>query len=323
MTTVASLLDRLAESGRGRILLVNLKDTLDSGFDTAPLREVCRELAAAMAVAPGACPSPDELVDDLGGRCVSRGFWRQSAEPVLQRDGAAPWTTLTRVTTYGRFFSGVLGRFPTAPRLAVPAPIELDGASSTEIAPTEVAEVRGYVDSGRWKDDVDSGTVRFGGHCVWVAPLEELMRRQHRVRKPLPDFYRDMIGLSHLVPGHHLIRLDLDLKKWDDGARVMRRRPHGACNGGPRFRMTYDGPICHGNWGRTVNLAVVAARRNASLNGVPEMVMEPFTVPIDAVTAQYLGEVQRAPERNDRYFLRRMTSEPMERIVRTLVERLS
>jgi hypothetical protein len=323
MTTVACLLDRLAESGRGRIFLVNLKDTLDSGFDPAPLREVCSELAAAMAGAPGSLPTPDELVEDLGGRCVSRGFWRQSAEPLLQPGGAAAWTVLSRVTTYGRFFTSVMDRRPTAPRLSVPAPLELGPRGPSEIRPEDVPDVRAYVDSGRWKDDVDSGKVRFGGHCVWVAPHDELMRRQRRVKKPLPDYYRDMIGLSHLVPGHHLIRLDLDLDAWSSGTRVLRRRPHGACNGGPRFRMTYDGPACSGNWGRTVNLAVLAAHRNASLNGVPEMVMEPFTTPLDAVTAHYLGEVHSRPESNDGYFLKRMTPLPIERIVGALAEALA
>lgn len=321
MTTVARLFDRLAESGRGRIFMVNLKDTLDSGFDPAPLREVCRELAAAMAGAPGALPTPEELVEDLGGRCVSRGLWRHSSEPLLQPNGA-PWTTLSRVTTYGRFFTSVMDRRPTAPRLSVPMPVEL-GAGRPEIRAEDVPGVRAYVDSGRWKDDVDSGTVRFGGHCVWVAPHGELMRRERHMKKALPDFYRDMIGLSHLVPGHHLIRLDLDLGAWAGGTRLLRRRPHGACNGGPRFRMAYDGPACCGNWGRTVNLAVVAARRNASLNGVPEMVMEPFTVPLAAVHARYLGEVRTPPESNDGYFLKRMTSVPMHRIVGALTEALS
>ncbi|GGY02796.1 hypothetical protein GJV26_29720 [Massilia dura] len=323
MTTVARLLDRLAESGRGLIFLVNLKDTLDSGFDAAPLREVCRELAAAMAGTPDASPTPDELVEDLGGRCVSRGFWRHSTEPLLQPNGAAPWTVLSRVTTYGRFFTSVMDRRPGAPRLAVPAPAELGAGCRSEIRPEDVPAVQDYVDSGRWKDDVDSGKVRFGGHCVWVAPQRELIRRQRHVRKPVPDYYRDIIGLSHLMPGHHLIRLDLDLDAWTGGTRVLRRRPHGACNGGPRFRMTYDGPVCSGNWGRTVNLAVVAQYRNASLNGVPEMVMEPFTVPLAAVTAQYLGEVRSKPETNDGYFLRRMTPEPIDRIVRALAEALS
>lgn len=323
MTTVAHLLDRLAQSGRGRIFLVNLKDTLDSGFEPAPLREVCRELAAAMAGTPGAMPTPDELVEDLGGRCVCRGFWRQSAEPLLQPHGGAPWTVLSRVTTYGRFFTSVLDRRPGAPRLAVPAPAELDDGCASEIRREDVPIVREYVDSGRWKDDVDSGKVRFGGHCVWVAPHQELLRRQRHVRKPLPDYYRDIIGLSHLLPGHHLIRLDLDLESWAGGAHVLRRRPHGACNGGPRFRMRYDGPACGGNWGRTVNLAVVARYRNVSLDGVPEMVMEPFTMPLAAVTAHYLGEVQSKPETNDGYFLRRMTPEPIDRIVRMLTEALS
>lgn len=323
MTTVARLLDRLAESGRGRIFLVNLKDTLDSGFAAAPLREVCGELAAAMAGTPETLPTPDELVDDLGGRCVSRGLWRQSAEPQLQPDGARAWTKLSRVTTYGRFFTSVMDRRPSAPRLAVPAPVELGPDESSEIRPEDVPCVQTYVDSGSWKEDVDSGAVRFGGHCVWVAPHDELMRRQRRMKKALPDFYRDMIGLSHLVPGHHLIRLDLDLAAWASGTRVLRRRPHGACNGGPRFRMAHDGPACCGNWGRTVNLAVLAARRNASLDGVPEMVMEPFTVPLEAVHARYLGVVRTRPESNDGYFLRRMTPLPIERIVQALAEALS
>lgn len=322
MTTVAQLLDRLAESGRGRIFLVNLKDTLDSGFDAAPLREVCRELAAAMAGTPGEPLTADELVDDLGGRCVSRGFWRHSSEPRLRRDGAAAWTVLSRVTTYGRFFTSVMDRRPTGPRLAVPAPAELAGAGA-EIRGEDVPAVRAYVDSGRWKDDVDSGTVRFGGHCVWVAPHAELMRRQRHMKKPLPDFYRDMIGLSHLVPGHHLIRLDLDLDTWAGGARLLRRRPHGACNGGPRFRMAYDGPACSSDWGRTVNLGVLAARRNASMDGVPEMVMEPFTVPLAAVAAHYLGEVRSQPESDHAYFLKRMTPVPIERIVDSLARALS
>ncbi len=323
MTTVAHLLDRLAKSGRGRIFLVNLKDTLDSGFDAAPLREVCRELAAALTGAPGEGATPDELVDDLGGRCVSRGLWRHSAEPRLRRDAGAAWNVLSRVTTYGRFYTSVLDRRPTGPRLSVPMPVELDGTGSTEIAPEHVHAVRDYVDSGRWKEDVDSGKVRFGGHCVWLAPRAELMRRQRHMKKALPDFYRDMIGLSHLVPGHHLIRLDLDLAAWTAGTRLVRRRPHGACNGGPRFRMAYDGPVCSADWGRTVNLAVLAARRKACLDGVPEMVMEPFTVPLDAVTAHYLGAVQSVPETDHDYFLKRMTPEPIERIVRQLTEALS
>jgi|GEM_PF-3966017 len=327
MTTIAGLIDQLAQSPRGRIFLVNLKTTLDDGFDPQPLRKVCQDLATSLQ--PGSDGKLDSagLADQLGGRCVNCGLWRQASVPDRTQYAGGRGLVFSRVMTYGQFYTRILGRAGTMPPIAgwdLPRmDLERERAGA-RFPPEYVPTVRQFIDSGAWKRyPANPPPVGSGTHCVWLLPLAALARREAANRRPLADFYRDVIGLSHIPAGRHLVRLDFDFNAFDHEQRLACRRPHGAGNGGDRFRMAYDGPV-YDNWGRTVHLGVVAARRGrASMNGVPEVLMEPFDAPREAVEARYIGEVGTPAERNDSWFLGRISPKPFETVVSSLKQVLA
>jgi hypothetical protein len=329
MTTIAALIDQIALSVRGRIFLVNLKSTLDDGFDPQPLRKVCHELAVGLSDAKIDASESAALATQLGSRCVNCGLWLQARIPDLHRFAGRGGMVLSRVMTFSQFYKHVVGRTAGAPPIegwALPRMHPDRPESAPEIAPEQVPSVRHFIDSGAWKQYMESApAVKAGMQCVWMLPRDALARREAKNRRPLADFYRDVIGLSHIPMGRHLVRLDFDFddSTWEHRQRIACRRPHGAGNGGSRFRMAYDGPS-QDNWGRTVHLGVVEARRaKASMNGVPEILMERFDVPVDSVQARYIGEVSRPAECNDRWFLGRISPIPFDDVVTSLKEVLA
>lgn len=341
MTDVARMLDQIAKSGPGKVFLVNLHDTLRFGqVDAEDLKSICREEAAKVpdVIAPEQCTKiANGLVTSIGMRCVKQGIWRQSSEPALE-ESAEFGMVLSRFTTYHSFFTAILRRPLGSQHDILPDPLlvkyghDEDMTSAepdknvSEIDPDRLDAVAAYINDGEWKKPIERyhlGLVHFSSDCVWVAPRSELEKRASNTAVRQADFYRDIVGLNHLRPGHHLIRLDVNLKEWDLGLKIPRRRPHGACNGGDRFRMLYDGPRCFADWGRTVNLAVLAGRESGILDGVPEMIMEPFKVPVEKVTASYIGAVQTSNDKDHDRFYDRISQKPITEIIRALAERLS
>lgn len=304
MTTIEELIDALDMNLRGQVLLVNLHRTLERKWAPAlDIKTVLDVFVQTLSVGGHTIPAPDELAERLGSTFVSQGLWLQAPEPILERYLPKRQRVLTRVTSYGGFFYTVLKRRRGMPPLkGLPEPIATD-----EIDASNIDAIRKTINSGKWKKLVVGKEVKLDAHCVWLAPLPKLERKSAgKMKKGIADFHRDVIGLSHLHKGHHLIRLDFDVTNWAAAHTNQRRRPHGAGNGGIRFRLNYDGRESKCNWGRTVDLARVSLKASGKLNGIPEMLMAGFSVPKIAITASYLGPIQDQPECEDAYFLARL-----------------
>jgi hypothetical protein len=52
------------------------------------------------------------------------------------------------------------------------------------------------------------------------------------------------------------------------------------------------------------------------------MLMQPFSVPKSAIKALYVGEITQKAEQDDEYFLRRLTTAPIDQIAKRVKERL-
>lgn len=315
MRDVADMLDLLARSASGQIFLINLEESIGKGIDARRLRQVFQE-QLRLSTAPGAADlSPETLRDTLVLKFTSAGLWLDSPEPDLGRYRCGENIILSRLMTYTSFFrllrqtGGPVGEEdPPEPRLLAEPP-------HSEIDAEDVERVRAVLKNHAWRDLRPEGTVAFSSAYAWFLPLSELQRRCARSRRPMAEVYRDVVGLCHLVPGQHLIRLDLDLGAWPEGRNAIRRRPHGACNGSKRFRVRLNSPC---QWGQTVNLSIIARCRNLPLDGVPEMLVGTINVPVEVITAHYIGEIRKPAEDNDAFFLRRITTQPIAQTVASL-----
>lgn len=307
MTTIEELIDRLEATSRGQVFLINLYQTLQRSFlPASQVRAACSEFLSTLAAGGFPIPIDSELVDRLGGTFVAKGLWRNGAEPILENHLPKNEFVLSRVVSYGDFFKWILRRSSgMRPIDYMPEPFDLKLGHREEIVPANASKVRNAINRGKWKS-IMVDDVRLGLHCVWLAPLPKLRKKICTGVLNQADIHRDVIGLSNFSKGHHLIRLDINLQKWLDWPITYRRRPHGAGNGGSRFRLQYDGKECKCQWGRTVDLSRVAASYAKSLNGVPELLMEGFSVPKAAVKATYLGSTLIPPENNDIYFINRL-----------------
>ncbi len=313
MTTIEELIDALDATQRGQIFLINLYRTLECDFLSATqVKAVCEEFLRSVTAGGYSLPPTIELADRLGSTCVAKGLWLEGPEPILERHLLKREFILSRVTSYSGFFYSVLKRKKGMPTITyMPEPFDLSIGTSAEISISDVSKVRHTLNNQKWRALIVDN-VRLDAHCIWLAPLPKLKKKIGLdTKKNLADFHRDMIGLSHFSKGQHLIRLDLDLGQWFDWTATLRRRPHGAGNGGRRFRLQYDGRKSSCHWGRTVDLARVAAENARNLNGIPELLMEGFSIPKGAVTATYLGPIKNQPENNDSYFLDRLKKNQM------------
>lgn len=307
MTKIEDLIDELGTTSHGKVFLINLYHTIEKNFvHPSQVKAVFNTFIHKLAIGRYAIPPAIDLPNLLGNACVGEGLWQTGPEPILQHHLFRRQSVLTRVTTYSGFFYSIIKRTGSPPLPNLPEPLELVHSNSEEIDPVNVNKVQDTINSGKWKDLI-TGMVRFATQCVWLAPLPRIKKKLSSVTiHDIADSHRDLIGLSHFGKGRHLIRLDIDLGKWIDGMSKLRRRPHGACNGGNRFRLIYDGRECKCQWGRTVDLAMVATGPSRSLNGIPELLMEGFFVPKTAIEATYLGSVIHQPENNDSYFINRL-----------------
>lgn len=309
MTTVEELIDTLETTPRGQAFLINLYHTIESGFISAlQVRALCEEFIS-VNTAGGHPPRPvDELVERLGESCVDKDLWQEGPEPILERHLKKREFVLSRIASYSGFYYSILNRAKGMPPIdSMPEPINLLTSSDSEIAPTNVRKVRNTINNGKWKALL-LGNVKLSARCIWMTSLPRLKEKINVATKKSfnADSYRDTVGLSHFSLGRHLIRLDFNLGQWPEWRASMRRRPHGAGNGGNRFRLKYDGPESVCRWGRTVDLALVAANNTRTLNGIPELLLEGFSIPKTAVNATYLGPLQYRPENNDSFFITRL-----------------
>lgn len=306
MTTIEEFIDELAldTNPSGQVLLVNLNHTLYRKWvPVSDIKAVFNEVVNTLSIGGHSMPPPSDLAERLRSTFVSQGLWLHAPEPILERHLPKRQRVLTRITSYGGFFYSILKRSKGMPPIkGLPEPMEPD-----EIGASNIATVRKAINSGNWKKQVVDDEIKLSAHCVWLAPLPKLSRKEVGIKKnDIADFHRNVIGLSHLKKGHHLIRLDFDVGNWASAHTSLRRRPHGAGNGGTRFRLNYDGKEGSCNWGRTVDLARVIVKESGRLNGIPEMLMAGFSVPKIAITASYLGSIQDQPECEDAYFLSKL-----------------
>lgn len=309
--TIEELIDLLELDPRGKVFLINLCHTLKlpPPFVSAhEVRIVLLEFINDITAGGHPLPTTAELTDRLGETCVARNLWLKGPEPILERHLPKHEYILSRVVSYSGFFYSILGRrggMRAIPGLPEPS------SSSDEIDATNISKVRHTINSGKWRSHL-VGDVKLGTNCIWLAPLVKIKKKVGlSPKKQWADIHRDIIGLSHLRKGQHLIRIDLDLKRLHDLPSKFRRRPHGAGNGSNRFRLNYDGQECACCWGRTVNLARVASGSIKSLNGIPELLMESFSISKTAVYATYLGQLKHPPEHNDSFFIRRLSKKSM------------
>lgn len=307
MTTIDELIDALCATPRGQVFLINLYRTLQYNYVTASqLKICCEEFLSVLSTGGGPIPFGAILTDRLGETFVGKGLWRHGPKPILENHLPMHEFVLSRVTSYSGFFYSVLKRRRGMPSLPdMPEPNDLTLGHRDEINMANVSAVRQSINRGKWKSLIIDD-VRLNAHCVWLAPLPRLRMKIGSCVINQADVHRDIIGLSHLTKGHHLVRLDINLHHWSDWPTTYRRRPHGVGNGGSRFRLQYDGKECKCQWGRTVDLSRVAAGCAKSLNGIPELLMEGFSVPKAAVKATYLGPIIHPPENNDAHFIKRL-----------------
>lgn len=301
------LIEQIASCPRGEVFLINLHYSVTYGLDPKRFIDMLDKLGRELSVRPP-LPSPEKLIEQIDMLCASSDLWQQCDEPRLNFFWTTDAKILSRVTNYRRFCSWIAHRPDEAPISAIPDPLPINGNNPSEVLADDVTRVREFVDTNQWRSD-DVPEIIFDKYCNWMAPFDELERRMANGGTNAGDRCRDVVGLSHFKAGEHLIRVDVDLRKWDAVRNVVRRRPNCACSGGTRFLMPYDDPPgC--NWGRTVDLEVVAQRLDASMNGVPELVMERFFVPSEAISTSYIGMVIAPPEEDDHYFLARVAHHP-------------
>ncbi len=326
MSTIEELIDALSETERGQIFLVNLVDTLNYHFLSASqVKIVCEEFLNKITAGGYSIPRDDGLADRLGADCVVKDLWKEGVEPILERHLWKREFILSRVTSYRGFYYSILRRKKGMPAIPyLPEPIDPSSGTIDEINVSDVKKVRDSINSQQWRALI-IGNVIFDTHCIWLAPLPRIKNKIGAAGTTFQaDLHRDIIGLSHLAKGQHLVRLDLDFKKWRDWQTLLRRRPHGAGNGGKRFRVQYDGKKRKCRWGRTVDLSKVATGNAKNLNGIPELLMERTSIPKEAVTVTYLGKLIHQPEHKDTYFLKRLRKNRMiENIVTDLRRKLA
>jgi hypothetical protein len=311
MNNTSELIDGLKSDQRGQVFLLNLADTIDLGLIDStilknPLEDfVALEQSRLLASSPAA--DSEHLADRLGKYLVTTGSWKTGQNPNMDEHGCRRAPILSRVVTYDSFYKYVMGRL-NAPGLPdAPLPLDLT-TNEHEILPTMEPAVKKLIDSGEWRKRNASPIVQFKTNIVWLAPNSCI---QSKLASPalspnLANNHRDLIGLHWVKRGRCLIRLDINLSHSPELASADKWRPHGAGNGGYRFRVTYDGRKKSCGWGRTVDMSTIAKKSKGHLDGVPEMVTVGFSVPKEHVSASYLGCVDAPPEEEHDFFIERL-----------------
>lgn len=309
MHTIGAILERLEREPRGQTVLANLLHSIDArlisaGRVHAALENFLRDLGS------GSDPLPtcQVLAERLGGHFVKQGIHLNSKKPRLHRHRAGGRQVLSRIVSYENLH-GMLTR-AGLPNRCLPPPRLPTAAGGGEIARGKVSALRDYMQRRQWERDVLMRHFGMSKEVTWLTASAALPPIAAGA-EDLADRYRDQLGLCHLNTGRHLFRIDIDLSKDPFPDEWHCRRPHGAGNGGARFRVAYDKPDKRCNWGRTVDLKLL--RQQATLqqqacpiDGVPELLIDQCKPRIDAVDIHYVGRVTCDAEREDEYFARRL-----------------
>lgn len=315
MITIEDILKGLSGHVHGQIFLINLYRSLPL-VAGRHLRPTLEHLAQALSSPGYGLPGPEPLLDRVREAFVSDRVWEFSEQPELKKHFHDSRSVLVRFTSYGGFYSMLNGS--KMPMKGLPTPQELS-APGGEVDSRDVERVRAFIDGQRWKGQMLRGEHHIPSHCVWLTAYAPELGQSAINQRDMPNLYRDLIGLSHIRRGRHLVRLEVDLKRWPLPHGCKYRRPHGAGNGGPRFRVDYDFEDKSCRWGRTVDLRHVRVRSPASnIDGVPELVMGEFAPPLAAVSAYYVGGVTDEPESEDDYFVERLGGESIDYMIEEL-----
>jgi hypothetical protein len=310
MFTLEQLLHRIAEDDRGKALLINLRNSLNLA-SRPELKTALSRFATVMSSDPY-FPTSKELTIRLRGMFISSGMWRHSTEPAMDRFLSGGKVILSRTTNYSGFYRTING----SSIKDLPAPLPVTDPDKTEIQNKHVARVIRCVENREWKQALAKLPIEFRTHCFWLTSYEALTSKLKNGTAQDADHVRDLLGLSHFGKGHHLFQFDIELSRCQINQFHLKRRPHGAGNGGRRFRVEFDECDKTCNWGRTVDLNLVRERSSEpNIDGVPELLTSELIVPIDAVDVTYRGRVTCEPETEDAYFVGRLAGGPIDRVV--------
>lgn len=302
MHSVEDILTALGREPPGQILMINLLRSLDAGVvKRRPVRDVLERFAGVLANDALPLPKNAVLAQRLGCFFTVANAWVDSTVPQLDFYAGGKEFALSRVVEYERFYRML--NSSDVPDRHLPVPRAPWASGGGEIAHADIDRVARYINGTAWRDEMESRGLAIRIPCAWLTPRPQLDKRLHASDSRLADHYRDLIGLPHLRAGHHLIRFDFTLIQGHPPERCKYRRPHGAGNGGTRFRF-HDagaGPGC--GWGRSVDLRRVRRHHASNIEGVPELVMGEFAPPLATVSAHYIGCVRRGPEREDAFFI--------------------
>ena len=319
MYTVEDILQSLGREPPGQVLMINLLLTIDANLvNGARVRRVLDDYARVLGTDGLALPKNALLARRLGEFFVFDGIWEESAVPELRYYASGGEVTLSRVVCYESFYRMLNSSEMIVPRLPVARKPWASGGG--EIADADVASVARYVNDQDWRRDMLGCAMSFKIPCAWLTACSLLDRRLRANERKLPDHYRDLMGLSHLRAGHHLIRFDFPLEHARPPRGCKCRQPHGAGNGGTRFR--FMNPRTASGWGTTVDLRRVRRRDRAGIDGVPELLMGEFSPTLATARARYIGRVVRGPEREDAFFLGHLQGVTDGKLATTLLSKV-
>jgi hypothetical protein len=312
LNTIEELIDELQEDQRGQVFLLNLIDSMNLGLitpidplKTALMQFINHERTSRLSLLGP--PDSEHLADKLGRFMVTTSVWKMGQRPDMQRHGCRETPLLSRVVTYESFYKYILGRMKLPGLPDAPAPLNLK-TSQQEVPIPKEAVVKKMIDSGEWRNKTASPMIEFKTNMVWLAPISAIHKKINPLlaMPSLANIHRDLIGLHWVEKGRCLIRLDIDLSNCGELQSAEKWRPHGAGNGGYRFRVTFDSLKKGCGWGRTVNMSRIKSKSSSHLDGIPEMVTHGFSTKKDNISATYLGCVDTSPENEHDFFINRL-----------------
>jgi hypothetical protein len=317
------LLVELKSDHRGSVFLWNLDESITSNL-VDPLKvaeemdKFCVEELQKRIL--GLTPRDGHVVDRLGQHFVSQEVWKSGSVPDLSRHGLKSKPIISRVVPYATFFDWVVGRKDKGGVPGLPEH-KVDGISDQTFSPEEEEMISTTLSSNNWQRWVMGKNIKFDQRVYWFTALPELEKiaKLRKIQKTsMANFHRSVIGLHHIEKNLPLVRLDLHQHKIQNFHALSRYRPHGACNGGFRFKVKLDKDAK--NWGMTADLEKIAAKTRGYVAGVPEMLLEGFEISKEHVKATYLGHTNASVEVEHDFFISKLSD---RRSLDQMVDRLA
>lgn len=312
LNTIDELIDELQGDQRGQVFLLNLIDSLNLGLISPidPLKVALVQFInheRTSRLSSSSLLDPEHLAEKLGRFLITTSVWKMGEQPDMQRHGCRKIPLLSRVVTYESFYKYILGRLKLPGLPDAPAPLDILTFKREVQIPKE-ASVKKLIDSGEWRKRTVSPMIEFKTNMVWLAPISAINNKiNHLTANPnLANTHRDLIGLHWVEKGRCLVRLDIDMSNCSELQHAEKWRPHGAGNGGYRFRVTFDSRKKGCGWGRTVNMSRTKLNSRSHLDGIPEMVTHGFSTKKENISATYLGCVDESPENDHHFFINRL-----------------